>query len=107
MPGIHEAKNVDDPKNGAKTREKDLTVPDRETLYEFQDDVIVNNLVMPNGSDIVRRGEDHEEACEQQRSYGLINTDDIFTPSKYVVAEITEARRGTYCWHNSDSLGRS
>ena len=45
VPGSYEAKNVDDPKNGAKALEKDLTVPDREIQYEFQDDVIVNDPV--------------------------------------------------------------
>ena len=92
VPGIHEAKNVDDPKNCAKTREKDLTAPDRKTLYEFQDDVIVNDPVLSHGLDNIRRGKDHEEACGQQRSDGFINTDDIFIQSKYMMAEITETK---------------
>ena len=67
-PGIHEAENVDDPKQGAKTHEKSPPAPNRETLYELHDDAIVNNLVVPNGTDIIRRGEDHEEARDQHKS---------------------------------------
>ena len=55
VPGSYEAKNVDDPKNGAKALEKDLTVPDREILYEFQDDVIVNDPVISHGLDNIRQ----------------------------------------------------
>ena len=54
-PGVHEAKNVDDPKQGAKTRKKDPTVPDRETLYVLQGDDTINNLALPNQIDIIRK----------------------------------------------------
>ena len=90
--GSHEAKNVDDPKNGAKALEKDLTIPDREIPYEFQDDIIVIDPVISHGLDNIKRGKDHEEACGQQRSDGFINTDDFFIQSKYMKAEITETK---------------
>ena len=92
VPGSYEAKNVDDPKNGAKALEKDLTIPDREILYEFQDDIIVNDPVISHGLDNIRRGKDHEEACGQQRSDGFINTNDILIQSKYMIAKITETK---------------
>ena len=90
VPGSYEAKNVDDPRNGAKALEKDLTVPDREILYEFQDDIILKDPVVPHELDNIRRGKDHEVACGQQRSEGFINTDDIFSHSIYMMAEINE-----------------
>ena len=91
-PGVHEAKNVDDPKQGAKTRKKDPTVPDRETLYVLQDDATLNNLVLPNEVDIIRKDEDHKEARDHHRSDGLVNSNDSFNPAKYVVAKITKTK---------------
>ena len=53
---------MDDPKQGAKTRKKDPTVPDRETLYVLQDDATSNNRALPNKVNIIRKDEDHKEA---------------------------------------------
>ena len=41
------------------------------------DDTEVNDPVISNGSDNIRREKDYEEAFERQRSDGFINTDDI------------------------------
>ena len=81
----HGAKDVDRHDNEAEPLVKDPTIASEEILYEFLDDIILKDSVVPNGSDIVRRGENHEEACEQQRSDGFIQ-------SKYMMAKITETK---------------
>ena len=79
--GSYESKIVDDPRNGAKSLEKDLTVPNSKILYKLQDkaevndsdsdNVIImekeaNNPVISHGSDNIRKEEGYEEAFEQQ-----------------------------------------
>ena len=79
-----------EPNNGAKALEEDPAIPYSEILYEFQDDIILKDPVVPHGLDNIRRGKDHEVACGQQRSEGFINSDDIFSHSIYMMAEINE-----------------
>ena len=48
--------------------QKDPTIPYKEVLYEFQDDIILKDRVVPREVDNIREGKDHEVACGQQRS---------------------------------------
>ena len=94
-PGIHQAKSMDDPKRGAKTRETGLTVPDKETLDEPQKEDLEDNLMVLDKSEIVKKDGNREKACKQQRSDGFIKSDDNLTQPKYMAAEITKREEET------------
>ena len=67
IPSSHEAIDVDEHENGAKDLVMNPTIQQGEVLYEFQDDIILKDPVVPHGLDNMRRGKDHEVACGQQR----------------------------------------
>ena len=87
VPSSHEAIGVDKQKNGTTDIVMDPTIPEREVLYEFQDDIIFKDQIVTRREDNIERERDHDTDHEQQRFEGFINTEDIFIHLVYLVTK--------------------
>ena len=71
----------------------DPTIPQREVLYECQDDIMLKDQIVPHREDNIEREKNGDIAHGQQRSEGFINTDDIFCHPIYLMTETNEIEK--------------
>ena len=68
--GSYETKIVDDPRNGAKSLEKDLTVPNSKILYKLQDEAEVNDSESDNVITMEKEANDNLAWIRQHKERG-------------------------------------
>ena len=82
---IHEATGLDKQRKETTDTVMDPIIPEREILYEFQDDIIFHEQIESYRENSIEKVRNHDTGYEQQRFEGFINTNDIFSHLVYLV----------------------